>query len=79
MEEPILKWLITKKLQTHYWFFKTLSFFEIQNINPSNIEKFIKRSKVDKIIVMADQLEMCCSLKKIKERPVSLLAILIVS
>ncbi|CAH1731767.1 unnamed protein product [Aphis gossypii] len=77
MEEPILKWLITKKLQTHYWFFKTLSFFEIQNINPSNIEKFIKRSKVDKIIVMADQLEMCCSLKKIKERPVSLLAILI--
>jgi len=79
MEEPILRWLVIKNLQTYYWFFKTLSFYEIQNINPANIQKLIARSKVNKIIVMADQLEMCCSLKKIKERPVSLLAILIVS
>ncbi|XP_022183119.1 uncharacterized protein LOC111042729 [Myzus persicae] len=72
----VLQWLKSNKMENYIWFFNSLNLFEIENINPTNIQKFIMRSKSTKVISLEDQLKICCMVKKIKERPVSLLAIL---
>lgn len=62
-------------MEEYVWFFNSLSLYEIENISPTNIQKFIMRSKSNKTISFEDQLKICCIAKTIKEWPVSLLAI----
>lgn len=78
MENDVHQWLISQQMEEYDWFFNSLSLIEIENINPTNIYKFMERSKSNKTISLEDQLKICCMVKKIKERPVSLLAILMV-
>jgi len=66
------------EIEEYDWFFNSLSLYEIENISPTNIQKFIMRSKTNKTISLEDQLKICCIVKKIKEWPVSLVAIAMV-
>jgi len=78
IENEVLQWLISLKMEEYDWFFNSLSLYEIENINPTNIQKFIIRSKSNNTISLEDQLKICCIVKKIKEWPVSLISIAMV-
>lgn len=78
IENEVLQWLISLKMEEYDWFFNSLSLYEIENIYPTNIQKFIIRSKSNNTISLEDQLKICCIVKKIKEWPVSLISIAMV-
>lgn len=67
MVEPVMLWLIAKKLENHKWFFMELSLNEIEEINEENIEYFI--SKINKyFMTKAEKKQICFETKLLRDR-----------
>lgn len=67
-----------QKINDYFWFLKSFSYFELENLNPTNIQKFIKRSKRNITVPLDDQLKICCMVKQLEELPVTLMGISLV-
>jgi len=67
MVEPVILWLIAKKLENHKWFFMELSLNEIEEINEKNIECFIY--KINKyFMTKAEKKQICFETKLLRDR-----------
>lgn len=67
MVEPVMLWLIAKKLENHKWFFMELSLNEIEEINEENIEYFL--SKINKyFMTKAEKKKICFETKLLRDR-----------
>lgn len=77
MGEVVLKWLSYLKLHKYYWFFRELSYLEIEFIDEINIEGFIAKVNRD-YITKGAQKKICISTKLLKDRPLKFKNLLMV-
>lgn len=77
MDRAVTEWLYYLKLHKYQWFFKGLSYLEIQCIDEVNIEGFVAQVNRNSITKGA-QKKICISTKTLRERPQKLSNIIMV-
>lgn len=68
MDGDVIKWLHYLRLHKYCWFFKELSYLEIETIDEDNIEGLIAKVKKDAIVQGAKR-KICISTKILRDRP----------
>lgn len=78
MDGAVAKWLHYLKLHKYQWFFNGLSYLEIEIIEEDNIEAFITKVNLNSITKGA-QKKICISTKTLRDRPLKLKDLILVT
>lgn len=68
MDGYFYKWLEFSKLEKYYWFFNSLSYKDIENLNEYNINSFIIKVNQQNIS-QSDQKKLCGMTRYFRSRP----------